>query len=96
MNLLDKFAASKNSDAFFLEYLTEYKQETDRFALIINSSAESLTLYKSSKIKDLLFKFLKEVYSPYKSYSIKYTNIVVKYLQYQLENNIEMVSNQIS
>ncbi len=80
------------NEEHFLVYLNQFKQETDHFALIINSSAESLTLFKTSQLTDLLFKLFQQVYSPYKAYSIKYTNIVVRYFQHQLENNIKLVN----
>ncbi len=80
------------NDEYFLVYLNQLKQETDHFTLIINSSAENLAIFKTSQLTDLLFKLFQQVYSPYKSYSIRYTNVTVKHFQYQLENNIKMVN----
>lgn len=90
--LLDKFAAQPKNDEYFLIYLNDFKLETDRFALIINSSADNLNLLKVSQIADALFKLFKEVYSPYKAYSVRFTSLVSKYLQYQLETNVKMVT----
>jgi hypothetical protein len=90
--LLDKFAAQPKNDEYFLNYLDAFRVETDRFALIINSSADNLSLLKVSQVSDALFKLFKEVYSPYKAYSVRYTSLVSKYLQYQLETNIKMVT----
>ena len=38
----------------------------------------------------MLFKLIQQLYLPYKIYSNKYTQIVVKYLQYEFETNIQM------
>ncbi|RNA00345.1 conserved oligomeric Golgi complex subunit 7-like, partial [Brachionus plicatilis] len=92
---LENMLNSCKDYGILLEYLEKYKQETDRFVQTLYSSAENMALLSQSLLNDLLFKFFKQTYSPYKKLFKQYSSIVTKNLQKEFEANIKLNSYDV-
>lgn len=87
----------QGNDDVYLNYLTQFKQETDLFTANIYSNTELAikSSDQSQHLYDALLKLFQQIYAPFKSSLRDYTSSLLRYMNKQLETSIRMTHPDI-